>query len=134
MLLTSHISKDFNTMFTPEKRKLGHGSDRAARYFQILTLLYERRDNAAVSQKSDMTSVEIAHAIGCAPSQHVRNILADMLYRGWLLKRVENRKNGIDVIHYSCAWEVEYSADWQAAFLAWYETMQLPLINAQEGA
>lgn len=111
-------------MFKPEKRKLGHGSDRTARYFQILTLLYERRDNAAVDQNSDMTSVEIARAIGLASSQHVRNILADMLYRGWLLKRVENRANGIDVIHYSCAWEVEYSAEWREAFIAWYETFQ----------
>lgn len=114
-------------MFIPEKRKLGHGSDRNARYFQILTLLFERRDNAAASKKSDMTSVEIARAIGCAPSQHVRDILADMLYKGWLVKTIENRKNGINVIHYSCAWEVEYSPEWKEAFNAWYETMQMPL-------
>lgn len=111
-------------MFKPEKRELGHGSDRRARYFQILTLLYEARLASSDPSGKSMTSVEIAHAIGMSPSQHVRNILSDMVYNEWLTIWKEYRKNGVTVVHYHTAPGVEYSETWHEAFIEWYDNFQ----------
>lgn len=102
-------------MYTPEKRKLGHGADRAGRKFQILSWLQDQ----TLTQFPDRyyTSHQIAKAIGLKPSQHVRNMLYELFREGAIEGFYEDRPCGITRTNYrfkNQAFELEqYREFWE---------------------
>lgn len=114
-------------MFKPTKRKMGHGADRKARQFQILTVLYERSAEVSAVEEAGLTMSKIAKKIGLVPSDHVRKILIEMLEAGWINARAMTQKNGINKVIWTWRDGTEWSEEWSSAFCAWYSEMQLPI-------
>jgi hypothetical protein len=111
-------------MFRPDKRRMGHGSERTDRYFQILTVLYEQKIGIDESAEVALTMQQIARKIGLAPSQHVREMLYTMYNEGWVSAETVTRKNGMIVVYWSHRDGIEFGERWQEKFTWWYETMQ----------
>jgi len=112
-------------MFVPDKRRLGHGSDRAGRLFQILTLLQESTTSSTPERW--WTSFEIAHAIGMKPSQYQRQMLYELASEGCLEYRLFNRPCGIGRYEYRFCPDAFHLERWREAWQAWQPQVQMTL-------
>ena len=117
-------------MFVPDKRKEGNGSKREGRIFQILTVLYEDKMSGAnkSGENVGMTSTQIAHALGLAPSWYVRDILHEMSANGWITGWMRDKNNGATAYVWAIMEFVEFTERWRGAFVAWYPEIQQTLL------
>lgn len=116
-------------MFVPDKRKEGNGAKREGRMFQILTVLYDEKfhNTSDDDQPFGLTSTQIAHMLGLAPSWYVRDILAEMAANKWISGWTRDKANGACAYVWAINADVEYSEKWHDAFVAWYEVLQVGL-------
>lgn len=116
-------------MYVPEKRVNGHGSDRAGRLFQVLTLLQEQ----TLSGEPDkwFTSYEIAHKMGMKPSQYQRSMLYELAEEGAIRYDVENRPCGISRARYRFSHKALSIERWRAWWEWWQPQVQMTLAGLE---
>ncbi len=118
-------------MFTPNKRKQGRGVDRAARKFQILTLLYDLRKDKTTqarqlnmnltSEAFEMTVYDIGRRIGVTPSQHLRGLVMELVREGVVVMQERPHRKNVN----KQVFRVNAKARWHKQYL--------PLFDAYEG-
>lgn len=106
-------------MFTPTKRQAGQGADRIARQFQILTVLYEKRyeSDGTCDEERGLTLGQIAKAIGCARSPHLRSLMETMYLGGSVLMRSYPYRPNVN----KHIWLISDNARWQAPYLELFD-------------
>lgn len=115
-------------MFVPDKRKEGNGAKREGRMFQILTVLFDARQSGAIvaDQRGALTSTQIAHQLGLAPSWYVRDMLHEMAAQNWIYGFEWQKTNGAFAFVWMIHEDTIHSEKWGAAFAAWYD--ELPVL------
>lgn len=114
--------------YKPVSRVGGWGSARPQRLFQILSILWDKRETEIneplyppEDRNLEMTTGQIARACGLKPSPHFREMLDELYGQGFLLVRAEDWRKNMQVFYWRIDVNTRWSEQWKAAFDAYLE-------------
>lgn len=121
-------------MYQPQKRQ-GNGVDRVGRKFQILTLLFDGFDpSEGYRDDAYKSCYQIARSIGLAPSQHVRDILEELIEENVVVWKVVPHTSKMSKVLYAISPEARWTKTYLPLWDIWLGRDDLAVSLVPEGA